>query len=197
MNILKKTLNSLADNAIVAIVLAKYGVSIAYGKIKEKAKSANMTFKDYVADEENIGHISLVFYDILPLAFKLGLRYDKFHEEFAKRFKTIRSWIYTYDDEQEAVKPDVVNSKDIVFDTCLENPLYSEDIKVVDVVELNEAIALKSDKSKRVSKSKNPDTKKGDANLKVKDKSQDKLKNKVLENPKIIRKFKPKNEIVK
>lgn len=97
-----KAVNSVATNAILAFVLAKAGVSMGYAKLKEKAQAANMTLKEYVGNEENIGHISLVFYDILPLTFKLGLRYEKFHEEFALRFKTIRNWIYKYDDEQTA-----------------------------------------------------------------------------------------------
>lgn len=100
MKFIKKSLNSVATNAIILFVLAKSGISQAYVKIKEKAASANMSLKDYVGNDENIGHISIVFYDVLPLAFKLGLRYEKFHSEFSKKFKTIRSLIYKHDAEQ-------------------------------------------------------------------------------------------------
>lgn len=102
MKFIKNTLSSVATNAVMAFVIAKTGISQAYGKIKEKANCANMSLKEYVGDDENIAHISLVFYDILPLGMKLGLRYERFHKEFAAKFKTIRSWIYKYDDEQNA-----------------------------------------------------------------------------------------------
>lgn len=107
MKFIKKTLSSLASNAIIAFVLAKSGVSLTYGKIREKAGAANMTLKEYVGNEDNIGHISLVFYDVLPLALKLGLRYEKFHDEFASKFKTIRSWIYKYDEQNKEKIQDI------------------------------------------------------------------------------------------
>lgn len=109
MKFIKNTLSSVATNAVMAFVIAKTGISQAYGKIKEKANCANMSLKEYVGDDENIAHISLVFYDILPLGMKLGLRYERFHKEFAAKFKTIRSWIYKYDDEQNA-NPEVVKT---------------------------------------------------------------------------------------
>lgn len=77
-------------------------VETVYEKIATQASNANTTVKEFVGKDENIAHISLVVYDVLPLAFKLGLRYDKFHEGFAKNFKLFRSKIYSYEDEMKA-----------------------------------------------------------------------------------------------
>lgn len=61
--------------------------SIISSKIKNKA------FK-YLSEEETIRHLSLVFYDILPLSLKLSLRYEKFYSIFAKHYSKLKFTIF-------------------------------------------------------------------------------------------------------
>jgi hypothetical protein len=62
-------------------------------KLNDKARFAGICLKDYLNDEKNIKHISIIIYDLLPLGIKLGLRYENFHEKFSKNFTTIRNQI--------------------------------------------------------------------------------------------------------
>lgn len=56
-----------------------------------KAKKTGKSVKEYFYEDETIKHISLVLYDLLPLSVKIGMRYEKFHEIFARNFKGIRN----------------------------------------------------------------------------------------------------------
>ena len=84
--------------------LPKAIISAIYEKISESATKANMTVKDFLGKDENISHISLVVYDILPLVFKLGLRYDSFNSKFHTYFKHFRDFIYKYEESESLNK---------------------------------------------------------------------------------------------
>lgn len=86
-------------------------IAAVYETISEKAKAANVTVKQYIGDEKNIDHISLVIYDVLPLAIKLGYRYDNFSLWFKKHFKSFRDKIYTYDEEVHQVMNSEANAE--------------------------------------------------------------------------------------
>jgi hypothetical protein len=81
---------------------SKIIIQALYEKIEEKACQAGKSVKSYLADEKNIRHVSLIAYDLLPFSVKIGLRYDKFHEQFAKIFVMIRKQLFNYDDEVKA-----------------------------------------------------------------------------------------------
>lgn len=81
---------------------SKIIIQALYEKIEEKARVAGKSVKGYLADEKNIRHVSLIAYDLLPFSVKIGLRYDKFHEQFAKVFVMIRKQLFNYDDEVKA-----------------------------------------------------------------------------------------------
>jgi hypothetical protein len=74
-------------------------ISAVYDNISIAAKKANTTVKGYLGDDKNINHISLVVYDLLPLAFKIGFRHELFNNQFHKHFKSFRNKIYSYDEE--------------------------------------------------------------------------------------------------
>lgn len=74
-------------------------ISAVYDNISIAAKKANTTVKGYLGDDKNIYHISLVVYDLLPLAFKIGFRHELFNNQFHKHFKSFRNKIYSYDEE--------------------------------------------------------------------------------------------------
>jgi hypothetical protein len=85
-------------------------LSAVYEKIAEQAKKANTSVKNFLGDDTNIDHISLVVYDVLPLAIKLGLRFDKFNKSFHEHFKTFRDKIYSY---EESLKKENSEVKDM------------------------------------------------------------------------------------
>lgn len=105
MEIIKKILGYFTTS--------KMYVEVVVEKITEKAKTSGQTLKQYIHNDENISHISLVVYDCLPLAFKLGLRYEKFNQAFIKNFSIIRSKIFTeplMSPEKEVQEPVVKKS---------------------------------------------------------------------------------------
>ena len=69
---------------------SKLFIEVLTEKITVKAKSSGKSFKEYIYEDANINHISLVVYDILPLPLKLGIRYEKFNKAFITHFSTIR-----------------------------------------------------------------------------------------------------------
>ncbi len=85
-------------------------IAAIYEKLSETAKKTNTTVKSFLGDEKNIEHISLVIYDILPLAIKLGYRYEQFKEQFTKHFSSIRNKIYSYEEELQAQKEETIIS---------------------------------------------------------------------------------------
>lgn len=81
-----------------------------FEKITEKANKAGQSLKDYLDDEKNIRHLSLVFYDIMPLSLKIGMRHEMFYERFVVVFKGLRNQIFTYEtstDKKNVNKTDV------------------------------------------------------------------------------------------
>lgn len=69
-------------------------VSSVSKKVALKAKRSGQSFKEYIHDNENVSHISLVVYDILPLPLKFAMRYEKFDKSFVKNFSLIRQKIF-------------------------------------------------------------------------------------------------------
>lgn len=84
-------------------------IAAIYEKLSETAKKTNTTVKSFLGDDKNIEHISLVIYDILPLAIKLGYRYEQFKEQFTKHFSSIRNKIYSYEEELQATKEENIS----------------------------------------------------------------------------------------
>lgn len=74
-----------------------------YEKIKELSQKAGISIKEYLADEENIRHLSLFAYDVMPLSFKLGLRHEKFYEKFRIVFIGLRDQVFNYEEKQVLV----------------------------------------------------------------------------------------------
>lgn len=88
-------------------------ISAVYDNISVVAKKANTTVKGYLGDDKNIDHISLVVYDLLPLAFKIGFRHELFNNQFHKHFKSFRNKIYSYDEEVKN-KSELMTTEQIV-----------------------------------------------------------------------------------
>lgn len=80
--------------------------------IKLRTKSAGKGLKNYFYEEETLSHISLVLYDLLPLSFKIGMRYQTFHEIFEKNFKGIRDVLF-----EEPLKENTTENKTFVEDS--------------------------------------------------------------------------------
>jgi hypothetical protein len=102
--------------------VSKISIQAVYESVAEKALSAGKTIKEYLHDEQNIKHISLVVYDLLPLTVKLGLRHEKFYNHFSGLFKKIRNNLFNYHESQVElvmeeikvpVKPKVVRKKSV------------------------------------------------------------------------------------
>lgn len=68
------------------------------GAVKEKIGDAacktGKGIQEYMEDEENIRHISLVVYDLMPLSVKFGLRHEKFYQQFKLIFVGIRKKLF-------------------------------------------------------------------------------------------------------
>lgn len=77
------------------------GIALIYKKTAYLASLAGTNIKEYLHDDKNIHHFSLVVYDLLPFTVKVGLRHDKFHERFASLFKKIRNQVFTYEDNTQ------------------------------------------------------------------------------------------------
>lgn len=80
--------------------MTKIGIVAVYEKISEKAVATGTTAKEYLNDEKNVQHISLVIYDLLPLAIKLGLRHETFHNRFYGVFSKIRDQVFQYENDK-------------------------------------------------------------------------------------------------
>lgn len=70
-------------------------------KIQENACKAGKGLKDYVSDDKNIWHLSLVVYDIMPLSIKIAMRHELFYKRFEVVFKGLRNKVF----KVEEVKP--------------------------------------------------------------------------------------------
>lgn len=63
-------------------------------KVQENACKAGKGLKDYVNDDKNIWHLSLVVYDIMPLSIKIAMRHELFYKRFEVVFKGIRAKLF-------------------------------------------------------------------------------------------------------
>lgn len=73
-------------------------------KLSDAACKTGKGIQDYMEDEENIRHISLVVYDLMPLSVKLGLRHEKFYQQFKLVFVGIRKQLFPQSKTQ-TIKP--------------------------------------------------------------------------------------------
>ena len=97
---------------------SKLFLQVVGEKISTKAKRSGKSFKEYIHDNENIGHISLVAYDLLPLPFKFAIRYEKFNILFTNNFEFIRGKLFNKPNEVivpvvKTQKPKVPNATTI------------------------------------------------------------------------------------
>lgn len=78
------------------------------GAVKEKISDAacktGKGIQEYMEDEENIRHISLVVYDLMPLSVKFGLRHEKFYQQFKFIFVGIRKKLFPHSKVQSTSK---------------------------------------------------------------------------------------------
>lgn len=85
-----KGMNKIAD----FLKLPKAFFAAFYEKVTEAAKCTGKSVKEYVADDKNIHHLSLIAYDILPFGVKVGMRHEKFYIHFEKHYKEWRKKIF-------------------------------------------------------------------------------------------------------
>lgn len=83
---IKNIINYIGDSKLYVKKIAN--------KIAVKAKRNGKSFKEYIHDNENVGHISLVVYDVLPLIFKFAIRYENFNKVFTHNFSFIREKLF-------------------------------------------------------------------------------------------------------
>lgn len=79
-------------------------------KVATKAKRSGKSFKEYIHDDENVSHISLVVYDVLPLPLKFAIRYEKFNKKFTNNFALIREKIFDAPKKEVALLTETINS---------------------------------------------------------------------------------------
>lgn len=82
---------------------SKIFLQVVGEKISNKAKRSGKSLKEYIHDNENVGHISLVVYDLLPLPLKFAIRYEKFNSVFTSNFELIRNKLF--DKSQDKIVP--------------------------------------------------------------------------------------------
>lgn len=83
-------------------------------KVATKAKRSGKSFKEYIHDDENISHISLVVYDVLPLPLKFAIRYEKFNKRFTNNFALIREKIFDAPIKEVDILKETINNPKIV-----------------------------------------------------------------------------------
>lgn len=82
-------------------------------KVATKAKRSGKSFKEYIHDDENISHISLVVYDVLPLPLKFAIRYEKFNKRFTNNFALIREKIFDAPIKEVDILKETINNPKI------------------------------------------------------------------------------------
>lgn len=81
-----------------------------YNTVIDKINSSGEKTKEYLANEENVKDIALVVYDIMPLIFKLSIRYEKFYEDFKIVFLAIRNNVFHYEKHRRTFPHGVLTS---------------------------------------------------------------------------------------
>ena len=79
-------------------------------KVATKAKRSGKSFKEYIHDNENVSHISLVVYDVLPLPLKFAIRYEKFNKSFTNNFAFIRENLFDTPVKEAELLTKTINS---------------------------------------------------------------------------------------
>lgn len=80
-------------------------------KISDAACKTGKSIQEYMEDEENIRHISLVVYDLMPLSVKFGLRHEKFYQQFKLIFVGIRKQLFPQSKNQSVKSPTKIAQK--------------------------------------------------------------------------------------
>jgi hypothetical protein len=92
--IFKEYMSSYITKLVGYFSTSKTFVQDVADKVATKAKRSGKSFKEYIHDNENVSHISLVVYDVLPLPLKFAIRYENFNKKFTNNFAFIREKLF-------------------------------------------------------------------------------------------------------
>lgn len=72
------------------VSITKLSAVVIYEKAVQLASASGVLLKDYISDPENIRHMSLILYDLLPLSIKITLRHETFHKYLTSLIKKMQ-----------------------------------------------------------------------------------------------------------
>lgn len=70
-----------------------------YERVVDITKGSGALINDYLDDEKNVQHLSLMLYDLLPLSFKFTIRHEKFHKALVLLINNLRSNLVVIESE--------------------------------------------------------------------------------------------------
>lgn len=107
--------------------------------------------KNYVYQEENVKHMSLMIYNTLPLAVRLGVKQEQFYEKFKIVFALIRHELFEHESihvESIAKVEKEILTKDIIKTDIVKKDVIKQKVKRTKAVTKEEFLDKTSAKKK-------------------------------------------------